>query len=121
VAARIALDALLGSRCTVLGQTADGFTHRESRSPDGVWYGPSGARRKGLSAVFSTEGIDPWNFITRRGRLIRNPWATAPLLSLDLGAEDFQPDEDRYRIIAGRSMGEIFGLPDGWPEVLASG
>jgi len=111
-----ALDALLGSPYVMLEQTADGLAHRESRNPDGVWCGPSGARRKGLSAVFSTEGIDPWNFAARRGRLIRNPWATAPILSLDLGVDDFQPDEDRYRIVPGRSMGEIFGLPDRWPE-----
>jgi hypothetical protein len=51
-----------------------------------------------------------------RGRLIRNPWATAPVLSFDLGVGDFQPEEGRYRITSGQSMGEIFGLPDGWPE-----
>jgi hypothetical protein len=111
-----AIDALLGSPCTVVEQTAEGFTHRESRNPDGVWCGPSGARRKGLSAVLSTEGVDPWNFAVRRGRLIRNPCATAPVLSFDLGVDDFQPEEGRYRITAGQSMGEIFGLPDGWPE-----
>jgi hypothetical protein len=111
-----AIDALLGSPCLVVEQTADGFTHRESRNPDGVWCGPSGARRKGLSAVLSTEGVDPWHFAVRRGRLIRNPWATAPVSSIDLGLDDFQPEEGRYRITAGQSMGEIFSLPDGWPE-----
>ena len=111
-----AVDALLGSPCMLVEQTADGFTQRESRNPDGVWCGPSGARRKGLSAVVSTEGVDAWNFAVRRGRLIRNPWATAPVPSFDLGMDDFQPEEGRYRIIAGQAMGEIFGLPDGWPE-----
>jgi hypothetical protein len=111
-----AVDALLGSPCMLREQTANGFTHRESRNPDGVWCGPSGARRKGLSAVVSTEGVDAWNFAVRRGRLIRNPWATAQVPSFDLGMDDFQPEDGRYRIIAGQSMGEIFGLPDGWPE-----
>jgi hypothetical protein len=96
------IDALLGSPYTAVEETASGFTERESRKPDGVWYGPSGARRKGLSAVFSTEGIDPWNFARRFGRLIRNPSATVPLPSFDLRE--------------GQTMGQIFGLPDGWPE-----
>jgi hypothetical protein len=97
------IDALLGSPYTEVEETVGGFTQRERRKPDGVWYGPSGARRKGLSAVFSTEGIEPWNFARRFGRLIRNPSATAPLPSFDLGE--------------GQAMGEIFGLPDGWPGV----
>ncbi|GGF46408.1 hypothetical protein GCM10011611_61090 [Aliidongia dinghuensis] len=111
-----AIDALLGSPCMVLEQTADGLASREGRNPDGVWSGPSGARRKGLSAVLSTERIDPWNFAVRRGRLIRNPWTTAPVPPFDLGVDDFQPEKGRYRIAAGQSMGEILGLPDGWPE-----
>lgn len=81
----------------VVEQTADGFTQRESRNPDGVWCGPCGARRKGLSAVLSTERIDPWDFAVRRGGVIRNPWATAPVPSFDLGVDDFQPEEQGTR------------------------
>lgn len=112
-----AIDALLGSPCVLVEQTADGdVAYRNSRNPDGLWCGPGGARHMGLSAVFSTEGIDPWNFAVRRGRLIRNPWATAPVPSFDLGVEDYQPEKGRYQIGRGQSMGEIFGLPSGWPE-----
>lgn len=111
-----AIDALLGSPCVVVQQEPEGFAHFESRSPDGVWCRRSGARRKGLSAVLSTVGVDPWNFAVRRGRLIHNPWAEAAVPSFDLGVDDYQPEEGRYRITAGQSMGEIFGLPNGWPE-----
>jgi hypothetical protein len=111
-----AIDALLGSPCVAVEQTSRGFISRESRNPDGVWCGPTGARRNRLSAVLSTEGIDPWNFASRRGRLIRNPWATAPVLSFDLGLDDYWPDQGHYRITSGKLMREIFGLPDGWPE-----
>jgi hypothetical protein len=111
-----AIDALFGSQCVVLEQTTDGFTHRESRNPDGVWCGPSGPRHKGLSAVLSTEGSDPWNFAARRGRLIHNPWATAPVQCFDLGVDEIHPEEEHCRIVTGQSMGEIFDLPNGWPE-----
>jgi hypothetical protein len=111
-----AFDALFGSTCTVVEQTAGKETFRESRNPDGIWHGPGGARHQGLSAVLSTERIDPWDFARRRGRLIRNPWATAPIPFFDLGVDDIQPQQGRCHITAGQSMGEIFSLPDGWPE-----
>lgn len=111
-----AFDALFGSTCTVVEQIAGKETFRESRNPDGIWHGPGGARHKGLSAVLSTERVDPWNFAPRRGRLIRNPWATAPIPPFDLGVDDIQPQQGRCHITAGQSMGEIFSLPDGWPE-----
>lgn len=111
-----AIDALLGSPGVAVQHTKDGLISRESRKPDGIWFGPAGARHKRLSGVLSTEGIDPWNFAIRRARLIRHPCATAPVPSFDLGVDDFQPEGGRYRITAGQSMGKIFGLPDGWPE-----
>jgi hypothetical protein len=110
-----AVDALLGSRCLVVSQTAAGITYRKDRNPDGIWCGQTGARRRGLSAVLSTEGVDPWHFATRRGRLIRNPWATLPIPGLDLGLDDYQLEEGFYGITVGGSMGKIFGLHDGWP------
>ena len=111
-----AFDALFGSTCTVVEQIAGKETFRESRNPDGIWHGPGGARHKGLSAVLSTERIDPWRFATQRGRLIRNPWATAPVPPFDLGVDDSQPKQGHCHMTAGRPMGEIFGLPYGWPE-----
>ena len=111
-----AFDALFGSTCTVVEQISGRETFRESRNPDGIWHGPGGARHKGLSAVLSTERIDPWNFARRCGRLIRNPWATAPVPPFALGVNDIQPKRGHCHITAGQSMGKIFGLPDGWPE-----
>jgi hypothetical protein len=73
-------------------------------------------QRSGIRLRHRLPRLDAWNFARRRGLLIRNPWATAPLPSFDLGVDDFQLKEGRYRIAAGQSMGEIFGLPDGWPE-----
>ena len=111
-----AIDALFGSPCVIVEQTVGGFSQRADRNPDGIWRGPAGARRKGLSAVLSTEQVDPWNFARRRARLIRNPWSKTPVPSFDLGVDVFQPENGSCDIAAGRSMSEIFGLSDGWPE-----
>jgi hypothetical protein len=112
-----AVDALVGSPCMVIREMADGTTTQEAgRNTDGIWWGPTGPRRKGLSAVLSTEQIDPWNFASRHGRMIRNPWATAPLPPLALGVDNYEIVEGGYRITAGAKLADIFGLPDGWPE-----
>ena len=52
---------------------------------DGLWRGPRGPQRRGLSAVFAVENVDPWNFVGRRGRLFRHPDPDYPLPQLDLG------------------------------------
>jgi hypothetical protein len=111
-------DALFGSPCLVVRRMEDGtITREEDRNTDGVWWGPAGGRRKRLSAVLSTEQIDPWNFASRHGRLIHNPWATAPLPTFELGIDDYERQDGGYRIKEGRRMGELVGLPEGWPKV----
>lgn len=111
-----ALDALFGTSHTTITQLPDGtFRTQEVRKPDGIWFGPQGPRRKGLSAVLLTEQIDPWNFAARRARLIRNPWSTAPLPPLSLGVDEFHLVDHAFRRTDGAIMGRIFGLPDGWP------
>jgi hypothetical protein len=111
-----ALDALFGASHTAVSELPDGtFRTQDVRKPDGIWFGPQGPRRKGLSAVLSTEQIDPWNFATRRARLIRNPWSTKPLPPLSLGVDEFHLVDDAFRRTDGAIMGRIFGLPDGWP------
>ena len=52
---------------------------------DGLWLGPRGPQRRGLSAVFAVEKVDPWTIADRRGRLFRHPDPDHPLPQLELG------------------------------------
>lgn len=70
------------------------------------------ARRQGLSAVFSTGQIGWWDFASRQARLIRNPWATAPLPPLDLGVGEYVPEGEQFQSTVGAKMGELLGLPE---------
>jgi hypothetical protein len=111
-----AFDALLGTSFTAVHQFTDGtFRTEDTRKPDGIWVGPQGPRRKGLSAVLSTEQIDPWNFASRHGVLIRNPWATAVLEPISLGVDEFDPIDANFRKTEGSAMWRIFDLPRDWP------
>ena len=111
-----AFDALLGTAVTQMREFNDGtFRTEDTRKPDGVWVGPKGPRRRGLSAVFSTEQIDPWNFASRHARLIRNPWSIAVLPPIALGVDEFAPIDGNFRRTEGMIVGRIFGLPEAWP------
>jgi hypothetical protein len=91
-------------------------TSKPYRKPDGVWFGQKGARKQGLSAVLSTNQINPWNFAAHRARLIRNPWATAALPQIAFGATEFNLMDGVFQKTDGIDMGNIFGLATGWPE-----
>jgi hypothetical protein len=104
-----------GTPVTQIHELADGKFRTEVRKPDGVWSGPKGPRKKGLSAVLSTEQIDPWHFASRHARLIRNPWATTPLPPLALGIDEFNPVDGSFHKIKGATAGPIFSLPQDWP------
>ena len=115
--AEAVMDAALGTRVTVVRVGRDGKVIAEDvRRPDGVWFGPHGPRKGDLSAVLSLGGIDPWNFASRLGRLVRNPWASKPLPPIALGIEEFNPADGSFHRLEGVNLGSIFGLPEGWPE-----
>lgn len=111
------IDAMFGSPCVVVRRFEDGrIEHQDNREDNGVWRGPDGPRKQGLTAVLSTERLYPWSVAQRRGRLIRNPWATNPLPAIALGLDELNPERDRLVKTAGSSLAELFGLPEGWPE-----
>lgn len=111
------MDAVLGTPLTAVRIGRDGkVVAEDDRRPDGVWYGPRGPRKKGLSAVLLTGGINPWNFASHLARLVRNPWASKPLPRIALGIDEFNPVDGSFYRIDGAKLGSIFGLPKGWPE-----
>ena len=113
-----ALDALFGSPAVELYQDANGPQHREIRNPDGAWMGPAGPQYTRVSAVLSTERVDPWHIGTRRARLILNPWAAKPaqFLDLEIDRREVNLTDDRLITSNGRSLQEILELPETWPE-----
>lgn len=111
------VDALLGTECVMVSQSPDGdYIQQAGRNRDGIWWGPSGPRKQGLGAVFSTEQVDPWNFAARKGRLIRNPWAAMPLPAFELGVDEYWPEDGHFQITDGAKFWTLLGLPEGWPE-----
>lgn len=113
-----AVDALVGTEHLALSRTQTGeYEPQHGRNPDGIWWGQNGPCRQGLAAVFSTEQVNPWNFATGRGRIIRNPWASTPIPRFCLGGDEFWPEEGAFRITEGANFGRVLGLPDGWPGV----
>jgi len=92
---------------------------RETRATDG-WFGLVGApRRRGVSAVLVFPSAGPWYLAEPRGQplLVRHPWATRPLPDGILPVHEFVIDEREGRVVAGRRVSEVLGLPDPWPPL----
>lgn len=107
--------ALFGTEAVVFRRNADGgMDHRLQRNADGVWYGPHGPRKTGVSAVLSTEKLTPWSLGQRRARLFLNPWAARPL-NPPIGIDIRRVENNRLINVQGRSPREILGIAENWP------
>ncbi|MCA1373567.1 MULTISPECIES: hypothetical protein [unclassified Bradyrhizobium] len=113
------IDALLGTPYVQLSKGPNGeeiVEHR--RRPDGVWYGPPDGQPQNtrLSGVLALMKIDPWNFASKTGLLIPNPWTQKPLPQLGLGTDELVIVDEEYERKKGQPMHELVGLPAIWPE-----
>jgi len=112
-------DALFGTPYYELSKGPNGEEIiKELRRPDGIWYGPPDGRAQNtrMSGVLALMQIDPWNFASKSGLLIPNPWASKPLPKLDLGTAEFVRAGDIFERREGKPISELVGVPAQWPE-----
>jgi hypothetical protein len=112
-------DALFGEPYIRFFKGPDGEeVHEEMRRPDGIWYGPPDGKPQNtrMSGVLALMRIDPWNFASKAGLLIPNPWAAMPLPQLGLGTSELVLVDDKYKREEGKLMHELVGLEPSWPE-----
>ena len=113
------IDALLGTPYVEISTGPDGKEIvRHLRRPDGIWYGPPDGKPQNtrLSGVLALMRIDAWNFASKTGLLIPNPWASKPLPALDLGTAKLVQVGETFEREEGKQMHELLGLPASWPE-----
>jgi len=112
-------DALFGTYVVKLSKGPDGQEVEEHlRKPNGVWYGPPDGQpqNKRISGVLFFKRIDPWNFGSKKGVLVPNPWAEKPLPQIGLGTDVMAVEGDQLIRTDGAAMNELLGLPAEWPE-----
>jgi hypothetical protein len=68
-----AINAVFGTPAVFIRRTADGYRDRPGRERDGVWLEAGGPTNTRVSAVFSTERLNPWSLAQRRAQVILNP------------------------------------------------
>lgn len=108
-----AIDALFGTTGVIVSE--DGAA-RGMRYPDGAWHGAGGPIYTRSSAVLFVGRLSAWSVAQRSMSLILNPWARTPIANLPLGIEVREVVDGHLATRPGRSLREIFGLPEGWPE-----
>jgi hypothetical protein len=114
---RCVAEVLFGTERTQAITSSGHVDIREARCGDG-WFGhPAAPRRRNVSAVLVFPRAEPWHLAEPCGQplLVKNPRATRPLPPDILPTNEFVIDEREARVVNGRSMSSILGLPDPWP------
>lgn len=110
-------DVLLGTPRMVFRRYEDGRIETfDERAPDGIWTNGSRPRKRGMSAVWSFDGLTAWNPAARSVELVRNPWAYHPLPPINLFAEEWNPINDEFKKSGETETRSVLGLSDHWPE-----
>jgi hypothetical protein len=86
------------------------------RQPNGAWRGPKGPQNRRASAVWFFNDLTPYTLGTRRSTLYLNPWAHLPTPSCMLTFPHKRLTDDELVSLEGKSLSELFGVPDDWPE-----
>lgn len=89
---------------------------RMVRAPNGAWHGPSGPQYKRVSGAWFFNDLSPYTVASRRNTVYLNPWATSPLPENLLALPHAKADGAEVTWADGKSLQEIFGLHEGWPE-----
>ncbi|MBI4499854.1 MAG: hypothetical protein HY700_01715 [Gemmatimonadetes bacterium] len=107
------IGALFGSEQVVIDvDTREG---RPSRARDGFFMGSTGPINTRISAVLVTS-VQPWSVSRSRIAVFLNPWAKKELPDGVLPFDFSRVVDGHLRVAAGRSPGEVLGLPASWPE-----
>jgi hypothetical protein len=110
------VDVLFGSVRTDVARSASGQVRvvRSTRAPDGLWSGEGDGKNNGVSAVLYATRLDEWTLARTDVVLTHNPWARLPYT----GLLNRFPRIERASAaeIDGESLGDLLGLPSGWPD-----
>ena len=112
-------DALFGEKNVTLIHQEDGSTEPHlGRNPNGVWFGPKGPQNTRISAVLFARSLKVWNIGKITPMLVHNPWAAQPFDNSLWPLPQLVPNASKSKLIpyAGKSLGEILGIPNSWPE-----
>ncbi len=112
-----AVNALFGQEQMIMTHTGPGQVEwGMTRARDGAWIGKSGSKNTRVSAVLLAMNLSPWKVSRASVCLYHNPWARRPCPSVLDRLPRAVLQGDRLSFEPGESLGEVFGLPDLWPD-----
>ena len=112
------MNALYGQESTIVSFADDGgFTQRDQRKPNGLWFGQKGPRNPGVSGVMIASGLNPMNMGIVTPELFHNPWANHPLAPSTWQLPQCVADLEARRVehLSGSQAGTVLGIPSPWP------
>jgi hypothetical protein len=107
------MEALFGTEQFTLRQDAEPVM---TRAPNGVWYGPHGARNTRLTGAWIFAGLSPWTIASATSCLYFNPYSTTTLPEALKRVTKAEADECRFRWEDGAPLWHVMGLWPNWPK-----
>lgn len=92
-------------------------SHRCVRNADGAWRDSTGPVHTRCSGLLFVDRLSPWTLGQRSMTLILNPWARNPINLQPIGFDVGRVIDERLVWECGRSLQDVLGIPQDWPEV----
>jgi hypothetical protein len=111
-------NALFGERQVVARRQRDGgWSHEESRIPNGAWRGRRGARSVGVSATIIVHQLVPTTLRVTQIEVIHNPWSAHPLATdlFSLPQRSVRLPGGQIDRRPGTTSADVMGIPEPWP------
>jgi hypothetical protein len=110
-------DAIYGSEKSIFRTDQDGSTTVEStRGHDGIRRDKDAVKNQHLFAVIGAVCLDEWSVAGCSLTVYENPYIEMPVEARIEGLPRLELNEGHMVPVAGQTLGQLFGLPDGWPR-----
>lgn len=110
------VNAIYGSNRLTVTHTSDGKLLPVDTRGDGVWIKSGRAKYEHLIGIFGVVGLHPSSIAGCSLTLYENPYVEMPASARIAGLPRYENRDGILLPIAGKTLGELFGLPEGFPS-----
>lgn len=111
------VNAIYGSDQVTVRTYPDGsHTTENTRGLDGIWLDKDGVKNQHLIAVIGAVHLQAWSVAGCPLTVYENPYIEMPVEARIEGFPRLEPKDGHLVSVAGQTLGQLFGLPYGWPR-----
>jgi hypothetical protein len=111
------INAIYGSDQVTVRTYQDGSHKTEdTRALDGIWLDNDGVKNQHLIAVIGAIHLQAWSVAGCTLTVYENPYIDMPIEARIGVFPRLEPRDGHLVKVEGQTLGQLFGLLDGWPR-----